>query len=79
MNAEQKQRLLNEFDQALQKMQQGGMKPNQQLLEQLKKIDPKQLNQLTPEQLNQLRENMRKHAQKSSTTMRRRKPTWSGW
>lgn len=63
MNAEQKQRLLNEFNQALQKMQQGGMKPNQQLLEQLKKIDPKQLNQLTPEQLDQLRENMRKHAQ----------------
>lgn len=63
MNAEQKQRLLNEFDQAVQKMQQGGMKPNKKLLEQLKKIDPKQLNQLTPEQLDQLRENMRQHAQ----------------
>jgi hypothetical protein len=63
MNAEHKQRLLNEFDQALKKMQQGGMKPNGELLEQLKKIDPEQLNQLTPEQLDQLRENMRKHAQ----------------
>ncbi|MEJ6572317.1 MAG: hypothetical protein QNL01_08395 [Akkermansiaceae bacterium] len=63
MNAAQKQRLLNEFDQAVKKMQQGGMKPNKKLLEQLKKIDPEQLNQLTPEQMEQLRENMRKHAQ----------------
>ncbi|MFK7910680.1 MAG: hypothetical protein AB8F34_08755 [Akkermansiaceae bacterium] len=63
MNAEQKQRLLNEFDQAVKKMQQGGMKPNKELLEQLKKIDPEQLNQLTPEQIDQLRENMRQHAQ----------------
>ena len=64
LNAEQKQRLLKEFDQALQKMQQGGMKPNKKLLEQLKKIDPEQLNQLTPEQLDQLRENMRRNAEK---------------
>jgi len=63
MNAEQKQRLLTEFDQAVQKMAQGGMKPNQQLLKQLQNLDPKQLNQLSPEQINQLRENMRKHAQ----------------
>jgi hypothetical protein len=63
MNAAQKQRLLNEFDQAVKKMQQGGMKPNKKLLEQLKKIDAEQLNQLTPEQMEQLRENMRKHAQ----------------
>ena len=63
MNATQKQRLLNEFDQALENMQQGGMKPNQALLNQLQNIDPQQLNQLTPEQLDQLRENMRKHAQ----------------
>ena len=63
MNAQQKQRLLNEFDQAVQKMQQGNMKPNNELLEQLKQLDPGQLNQLTPEQLDQLRENMRRHAQ----------------
>ena len=62
-NTAQKQRLLNEFDQAVKKMQQGQMKPNKELLEQLKKIDPQQLNQLSPEQLNQLRENMRRHAQ----------------
>ncbi|MGB0991413.1 MAG: hypothetical protein ACPG32_02980 [Akkermansiaceae bacterium] len=63
MNPAHKQRLLNEFDQALQKMQQGNMKPNKELLEQLNKLDPQQLNQLTPEQLDQLRKNMRKHAQ----------------
>ena len=63
MNAKQKQRLLNEFDQAVKKMQQGNMQPNKELLDQLEKLDPGKLNQLTPEQLDQLRENMRKHAQ----------------
>ncbi|BDS06393.1 hypothetical protein NT6N_14330 [Oceaniferula spumae] len=64
MNEQKKQRLLNEFDEALKKMEQGGMKPNEKLLKQLKKLDPKQLDQLTPEQLDQLRENMRQHAEK---------------
>ncbi|MBT8036266.1 MAG: hypothetical protein KJO21_01860 [Verrucomicrobiae bacterium] len=64
MNAAQKQRLLNQFDQAIQKMQQGQMKPNQELLKQLHNIDPKQLQKLTPEQLDQVRENMRQHAQR---------------
>lgn len=64
MNEEKKQRLLNEFDQALKKMEQGGMKPNEKLLKQLQKLDPKDLDQLTPEQMDQLRENMRKHAEK---------------
>jgi len=59
----QKQRLLNEYDQAVQKMQQGGMQPNEKLLQQLKKIDPQQLNNLTKEQIDQIRENMRRHAQ----------------
>jgi len=64
MNEEKKQRLLNEFDQALKKMEQGGIKPNEKLLKQLQKLDPKELDKLTPEQMNQLRENMRKHAEK---------------
>lgn len=59
----QKQRLLKEFDQAVQKMQQNQMQPNRQLLEQLKNIDPEQLKQLSPEQLEQIRQNMRRHAQ----------------
>jgi len=64
MNAEKKKRLLDDFDQALQKMEQGGMKPNKALLKQLQKLDPKELDNLTPEQMDQLRENMRKHAEK---------------
>lgn len=63
LNAQQKQQLLKEFDQAVKKMQQSGMKPNKELMEQLKKLDPNQLNQLTPEQIDQLRESMRRHAQ----------------
>lgn len=64
MNEERKKRLLDDFDQALKKMEQGGMKPNKKLLKQLRKLDPKELDNLTPEQMNQLRENMRQHAEK---------------
>lgn len=63
MTPGQKQRLLNEYDQALRKMQQGGMQPNQKLLQQLQNLNPQQLNNLTPEQIDQIRENMRRHAQ----------------
>ena len=64
MNNAQKERLLKDFDQALQQMQQGKMKPNKELLKQLQNLDPKELDKLTPEQMNQLRENMRQHAEK---------------
>jgi len=70
----QKQRLLNEYDQALQKMQQGGMQPNQQLLQQLQNLDPQQLNNLTPEQIDQIRENMRRHAQGLDPNGHRKQP-----
>ncbi len=63
MSAAQKQQLMNDFDQALQKMEQGAMKPNTELLNQLKKLDPDQLTQLDQNQLDQLRENMRRGAQ----------------
>jgi len=59
-----KQGLLNEFAKAVEDLDAGSMKPNRELLEQLKNIDPKQLDQLTPEQLNELRENMRNMAEK---------------
>jgi hypothetical protein len=52
---------LNEFEQALQGLQNGAMKPNPQLLDQLKQLDPKNLGQLTPEQMQQLKENLQKH------------------
>ncbi len=58
-----KQRMLNEFEEALQDLNQGKMKPNQELLNQLKKLDPGELGQLDQEQLDQLRENMKQHAE----------------
>lgn len=63
LSENQKQRWLNEYDQALRKMQQGAMQPNPELMRQLEQLDPQQLNQLTPEQLEQIRENMRRHAE----------------
>lgn len=56
----EKDRLLNQFDQALQGLQNGALKPNPQLLEQLRNLDPNHLGQLDPDQLQQLRENLRK-------------------
>ena len=64
LSATDKENLLNQFAKAVENLDTGNMKPNKELLDQLKKIDPKQLNQLTPEQLNQLRENMRDMANK---------------
>lgn len=64
LNPENRERLLNEFEEALEKMGEGAMKPNPDLLKQLGKVDPQQLKNLTPEQLDQLRENMRQQAQK---------------
>ncbi|MED5419796.1 MAG: hypothetical protein VYA27_13895, partial [Verrucomicrobiota bacterium] len=58
-----KQRMLNEFEEALQDLNQGKMKPNQELLNQLKKLDPGKLGQLDQEQLDQLRENMKQQAE----------------
>lgn len=57
-----KQRMLNEFEKALQGLDQGKMKPNQELLDQLKELDPGNLEQLSGEKLDQLRENMKQHA-----------------
>lgn len=63
MPAAEKERLLNQFDQALQGLQNGALKPNPGLLEQLQQLDPKNLGAIPPEQLQQLRENMKKAAQ----------------
>lgn len=59
----QKDQLMNQFDQALQGLQNGALKPNPELLEQLQQLDPNNLGQLNQEQLDQLRENMRKAGQ----------------
>ena len=64
LNQQTKENLLDEFGKAVENMDTGAMKPNQELLDQLKQIDPNQLEQLNEEQLNQLRENMRNMAEK---------------
>jgi hypothetical protein len=63
MSAAEKDRQLNQFDQALQGLQNGALKPNSKLLEQLKQLDPKNLGQIPPEQLQQLRDAMKKAGQ----------------
>lgn len=57
-----KNKMMEDFDQALQGLQKGAMKPNPQLLEQMKGLDMKNMANLTPEQLQQLRENLKKNA-----------------
>ena len=59
----EKDRLMEEFDQALQGLQNGAMKPNPALLEQMKQLDLKNMANLTPEQMEQLRENLKKHTE----------------
>lgn len=53
-------KLANEFEQALQGLQNGAMKPNSELLQQLKSLDPKNLGQLSPEQMQQLKDHLGK-------------------
>jgi len=61
-NQSEKNRMMEDFDQALQGLQNGAMKPNPALLEQMKQLDLKDMAKLTPEQIEQLRENLKKHA-----------------
>ncbi len=63
MNQAEKNRLMEEFDQALQGLQNGAMKPNPQLLEQMKQLDLKNMANLSPEQMQQLRENLQKNSE----------------
>ncbi len=62
-NQAERNRLMEEFDQALQGLQNGAMKPNPALLEQMKQLDLKDMAKLTPEQIEQLRENLKKHSE----------------
>jgi len=63
MSAPEKERLLNQFDQALQGLQNGALKPNSKLLDQLKQLDPKNLGGMNADQLQQLKDNMKKAGQ----------------
>jgi hypothetical protein len=58
----EKARLANEFQQALEGMKNGAMKPNPGLMEQLKQLDPNQLGQLTPQQMEQMKQNLQQGA-----------------
>jgi hypothetical protein len=60
-DAAQQQQMMQEFDQALEGLRNGAMKPNPELLSQLRELD---LKNLTPEQLEQLREKLRENAEK---------------
>ena len=55
--------LQDQFNQAVQGMQAGGMRPNKELLEQLRNLDPKQLGQLDKEQLEKLLQGMKEKAE----------------
>ena len=59
-NQAEQNRLMEEFDQALQGLQNGAMKPNPALLEQMKQLSSKEMKNLTPEQVEQLRKNLKK-------------------
>jgi len=60
LNVQQKQKLAEQLEQALEGLQTGAMKPNPELLDQLSKLDPKDLGKLTPEQMKQMKEGMEK-------------------
>jgi hypothetical protein len=59
-NQAEQNRLMEEFDQALQGLQNGVMKPNPALLKQMNQLASKELKNLTSEQIEQLQENLRK-------------------
>ena len=63
MPQDRKDQLMNQFDQALQGLQNGALKPNPGLLDQLRELDPNNLGQLNQDQLDQLRENLRQAGQ----------------
>ena len=58
-NQAEKNRVMEEFDQALQGLQNGMMKPNPALLEQMKQLGSKEMANLTPKQIEQLRKNLK--------------------
>ncbi|MEO5915723.1 MAG: hypothetical protein ABIS50_15925 [Luteolibacter sp.] len=63
MNEAEKNRQIEEFDQALKGLQNGAMKPNPGLLEQMKQLGLKDMANLTPEQMEQMRENLKKNGE----------------
>ena len=64
LSQENRERLLSEFGQALDSMNSGAMKPNKELMEKLKGLDPKSLKGIPKEQLDAMRKKMREHAER---------------
>lgn len=60
INAHQKKKLTEQLEQALAGLQNGAIKPNFALFEQVSKLDPNDLGKLTPEQIQQLKEGIKK-------------------
>ena len=63
MTEAQKQSMMNQFDEALRGLEDGALKPNPELLNQLRQFDPQNMGQLDAEQMQQLRENLQKAGQ----------------
>ncbi|MES2995182.1 MAG: hypothetical protein V4733_00055 [Verrucomicrobiota bacterium] len=59
-----RERIMEDFDKALEGLRNGTMKPNAALLQQLEGVDLKNLGQLSADQLQQLRQNLRNTANK---------------
>jgi hypothetical protein len=67
-NQAEKDRQLNDYQQALNNLQNGAMKPNPQLLEKMQQFKPGETGQLSKEQMQQLRENLKKNADAMKNT-----------
>ncbi|MEC5125473.1 hypothetical protein VSU19_01825 [Verrucomicrobiales bacterium BCK34] len=68
LSEDAKKKLLEEFDKALESLEANGMKPDEELLKQLKNLDPSQLgqesmNQLSKEQLESLQKQLGKSSE----------------
>ncbi len=64
--SEAKKRAQQDMQEALDSLRNGTMKPNQELMDKIGKIDPSKLRQLSKEQMEQLRQAMRENAEKLS-------------
>lgn len=60
LDSAQKEKLAEDFEKALEGLQNGAMKPNPELLDKLSQLDPNNLGNLSKEQVEQLKENMQK-------------------
>jgi hypothetical protein len=63
MSPAEKNRLAQEFDQALQGLQSGAMKPDPALLAQMQQLGLKDMKDLKPGDVQKLRENLKRHAE----------------